>query len=532
MEMKVPGLLIIDTPGHESFTNLRSRGSSLCDIAVVVVDLMHGLEQQTLESIEMLKKRRTPFVVALNKVDRCYGWEPPADPKAQVYRPFKHALKEQSQATQDEFRERANQAIVAFAEIGFNARLYYENDDFKRNISMVPTSAHTGEGIPDLLLLLVQLTQKMMAERLYLQPEMEATVLEVKTVPGLGTTIDIILVNGSIAEGDEIVVCGMDGPIHTKIRALLTPHPMKELRVKSPYIHHKRLYAAQGAKISAHDLENAVAGTSIYVVGKDDDVEDLKELVMKDMTSILTDSIDKTGTGVFVKASTLGSAEALLSFLRDSKIPVNGIGLGPIHKKDINRAAVMMDREPKYAVILGFNVDVAPDIQAYANQRGVTIMTAEIIYNLFDMFEHYMAAKIAEEKEAARDIAIFPCVAQIISVINAKNPVIVGVEVEKGVLKIGSLMCFPDRGNLELGRVISMQNEGVDVTEAREGVQIAVKFDSPHNLSAGRQFEDGDKIFSLLTRQSIDVLKALFRDEMTKEWWRLVVQLKKLYAII
>ncbi|KNC46336.1 uncharacterized protein AMSG_02788 [Thecamonas trahens ATCC 50062] len=530
MEMLVPGLLVIDTPGHESFSNLRSRGSSLCDIAIVVVDLMHGIEPQCVESLEMLRKNKTPFVVALNKIDRCYAWKSPAD--SPIYQPFKVSQKEQEQATLNEFKARTNDVIVQFAELGFNAALYYENPDYRTHISLIPTSAHTGEGIPDLLLMLVQLTQRMMAKQLYLQPELEATVLEVKAVPGLGTTIDIILVNGSIREGDEIVVCGMEGPIHTKIRALLTPHPMKELRVKTPYQHHKVVHAAQGIKISAHNLENAVAGTSLLVVGPDDDVEDLKEEVMEDMETVLESAVDKSGEGVFVKASTLGSLEALLIFLQSEGVPVNGVGLGPIHKKDVNKAAIMLDRKPRYACILAFNVAIAPDIQLYANQRGVTCFTNETIYRLEEEFLRYLDGKKQEEKEAVRDLAIFPCICNIVAVFNARNPVVLGVEVEQGVLRIGSLLCVPSKGNLEVGRVISLQDNGIDVEEARETTQVAVKFDSPHGLTVGRQFTEEDKLISVVSRDSIDVLKAHFRDEMRKSDWILIKKLKTVFNVI
>lgn len=272
-EFKIPGLLVIDTPGHESFTNLRSRGSSLCNIAILVVDIMHGLEPQTLESMRLLRDKKTPFIVALNKIDRLYGW------KKIDNNGFRESLSFQNKAVQNEFKDRLEKTKVAFAEQGFNAELFYENKSMARYVSLVPTSAHTGEGIPDMLRLITTLTQERMTNSLMYLSEVEATVLEVKVVEGLGTTIDVILSNGVLHEGDRIVLCGTQGPITTNIRALLTPAEMKELRVKSVYVHNKEIKAAMGVKISADGLDTAVAGSRLMVVGPDDDEEDLEEEV-------------------------------------------------------------------------------------------------------------------------------------------------------------------------------------------------------------------------------------------------------------
>ncbi|KAJ2812695.1 eukaryotic translation initiation factor 5B, partial [Coemansia furcata] len=209
IDIKVPGLLIIDTPGHESFTNLRSRGSSLCNIAILVVDIMHGLEPQTLESLRLLRDRKTPFIVALNKIDRIYGWNQTPDS------PFRDTFKKQPAHAISEFETRAAKVKVEFAEQGLNAELFHKNKNAAKYVSLVPTSAFSGEGIPDLLDLLVTLTQQRMTNQLMYLSELECTVLEVKVIEGLGTTIDVILSNGVLHEGDRIVVCGVDGPIVT-----------------------------------------------------------------------------------------------------------------------------------------------------------------------------------------------------------------------------------------------------------------------------------------------------------------------------
>jgi translation initiation factor 5B len=262
-ELNIPGMLVIDTPGHESFTNLRSRGSSLCDVAILVVDLMHGLEQQTIESLTMLRKRGVPFVVALNKVDRCYAWKTCKD------KPIRDALKEQEEGTVSEFRTRATEAKVQLAEQGVNSNLYWEmgDDDWSNSdfIPLVPTSAVTGEGVQDVLMLLCQMAQRKIWRKLMWCANLQATVLEVKAIDGLGMTVDVLLVNGYLREGDKAVFCTLDGPIVTELRGLLTPPPSREMRIKSEYIHHKEVKGALGVKVIGNGLEKVMAGTPVMV---------------------------------------------------------------------------------------------------------------------------------------------------------------------------------------------------------------------------------------------------------------------------
>ncbi|CAG8563407.1 9755_t:CDS:10 [Ambispora leptoticha] len=517
-EYKLPGLLVIDTPGHESFTNLRSRGSSLCNIAILVVDIMHGLEPQTLESIRLLRDRKAPFIVALNK---------------------------QSTSVKREFETRVTETITAFAEQGLNACLYYENKNFAKYVSLVPTSAITGEGIPDMLMLLVNLTQARMSNQLMYLSELECTVLEVKVIEGHGTTIDVILSNGVLNEGDRIVLCGLNGPISTTIRALLTPQPLRELRVKSAYVHHKTVKAALGVKISAQDLEKAIAGSRLMVVGPDDDEDDIKDEVMSDLKSLFS-AIDKSGKGVCVQASTLGSLEALLEFLKTSKIPVSGINIGPVHKKDIMRAATMLERAKELAVILCFDVKVDKEAQELAEEMGIKIFQADIIYHLFDQFTAYNKDMMEQKRKDQAPQAIFPCVLKIIpgAIFNKRDPIIIGVDVVDGVLRTGTPICVVKtdpttnaRETIGLGRVVSIEQnhkaiESVKKGQAGGGVAIKIEcpvYESPKMF--GRHFVETDELYSKISRQSIDVCKESFRNDLSKEEWHLMAKLKNLLGI-
>eukprot|EP00754_Rhynchopus_humris_P022646 Rhum_TRINITY_DN14798_c28_g1::Rhum_TRINITY_DN14798_c28_g1_i1::g.111109::m.111109/K03243/EIF5B; translation initiation factor 5B len=531
MEIKVPGLLVIDTPGHEAFANLRGRGSALCDIAILVIDIMHGLEPQTKESIELLKARKCPFVVALNKIDRLYEW------KEKKHAPFPITYEQQNPMAKEQFEKRLSAVTLELAECGLNSVLYTKNTNFLKYVSLVPTSAHTGEGVPDLLMLMVQLTQRHMEERLTISANLKCNLLEVKKIEGHGVTIDVILVDGVLSEGDTIVLCGLNGPIVTQIRALLTPHPMKEIRVKADYLHHKKIRAAQGIKIAATGMEEAVPGTTVLVCRPDDDIEKLQEEVMADLGSMVRRS--QGDHGVCVQASTLGALEALLVFLKECEIPVSTVGVGELHKKDVMRAVGIKEKHPKYAVILCFDVEISKEAKLVSEKEEIRIFTADIIYNLQDKFKAYLKeyAQMLIEKNKSR--AVFPVKMHVMKdkeVIRAKNPIVLPILIDDGQLRIGTpLFCWKmvdgKKTAFTFGKVEGMQRDFKEVKVAKKGEEVAVKIKA-EGITFGRQVTEDDEFYSLITRDSIDALKESFKEEMEKSDWGLVVKLKKSLNIL
>lgn len=529
-KFRIPGLLIIDTPGHESFSNLRNRGSSLCDIAILVVDIMHGLEPQTIESINLLKTKKCPFIVALNKIDRLYDWQ------TMNRKDIQDIVKSQAINTQREFEKRSKDVIVQFAEQGLNAALFYENPDPRSYVSLVPTSAITGEGMGNLLSLIVDACQGPLAKRLMYSEELQATVLEVKALPGLGTTIDCILVNGMLKEGETMIVAGTDGPIVTQIRSLLMPQPLKELRVKNAYIEHREVKAAQGVKIAAKDLEKAIAGLNLQVAEKSDEVEVLKEEIAKELSSALG-NIRLAERGVYVQASTLGALEALLDFLKSSKIPYAGIRIGPVVKKDVMKASIMLEHDSQYATILAFDVKIERDAQELADSLGVKIFQADIIYHLFDKFTAYREELKQRKRDENKHIAVFPCKLRILPqyIFNSRDPIVMGVMVEAGIVKEGTPLCVPSKDFVDLGVVTSIEYNHKPVESARKGQEVCVKIEPIPGEAPkmfGRHFDEKDFVVSKISRQSIDACKEYFRDDLVKTDWQLMVELKKLFQIL
>lgn len=522
-ELKLPGLLVIDTPGHESFHNLRSRGSSLCDLAVLVVDILSGLEKQTIESLEMLRDKRVPFVIALNKVDRLNEWI--AAPNSAI----QNSLKRQKQNTMQHFDTQVKMVQLQLAERGLNTALYWDNKDDRNYVNIIPTSAVSGEGLPDLLFMLSNLPQRRLADKLAFSSELECTVLEVKMIAGHGCTIDAVLTQGTLREGDTVIMSGLDGPICTTVRSLLMPQPLKESRVKNEYETYPEVRAAQGLKIAAKDLESAVAGLPLVVAHHKDEVSVLMEEAASRLKSSLN-AIKLASSGIAVQASTLGSLEAMLAFLKGEKIPVAAIGIGPVHKRHVIGASIQMEKDGKYGVMLAFDVPVDRDAELMAQDKGLKLFSSNIIYQLFDQFKKHTDDYKNQQREKYRHLAVFPCKLRILPdcIFNTRDPIVVGVVVEDGVLKQGAPLSVPSKG-IDIGVVESIESNHVNVDRAMRGQEVCIKIDAAggDKRMLGRHFELDDPIYSKISRETIDVCKNYFRDDLSKDDWRLMKQLKE-----
>jgi len=347
----------------------------------------------------------------------------------------------------------------------------------------------------------------------------------------------VIIVNGVLRKGDKIVLCGLNGAIVTNVKAILTPHPLKELRVKNEYLQHDFIKAAQGVKLVAtgSDLEKAIPGSSLYVVENEKQLHEATTAVMKDYEKLKA-NINKEGQGVYVNSSTLGALEALLHFLKTSKIPVCDFSIGPVHKKDVIKAGTMIERKmKKYAVILAFDVKINPEAELEAKKLGVTIMTADIIYHLTDQFQLYLQRLDEDERKQHEGEAIFPCVLEIIPeyIFNSKNPIVVGVKVLDGELRRGTPICVPSKEMIDLGIVTNIQFNNQDKDFGKKGEEVAVSI-TPHqgsqHYSYGRHFTNSDKLISKVTRNSIDAMKLFFMEDVRK-WLDLFKKLKILFNI-
>ena len=527
---RIPGILLIDTPGHASFTNLRSRGSSLCDIAVLILNIDKGIEKQSVESLDLLRMRKTPFIIALNQIDRTYNW------RRFDWSGFEDSYRKQKDQQKRLFDEKVEQNKMQFIKNNINAELYYKNTNMKEYVNMVPTSAITGEGLPDLLGLLVYLTDNYLIRQITYKEEVKCSILEVKVLETIGTTIDVVLVNGTIHVGDKIVIGGLLGPIKTVVKIILLPKPMKEMRVKCEYERYDEISGAIGVKIFCPDLENALAGSPLYVYKTEEEAEHYCNEISKDFNSIVQKYLNKKGKGIMVQASTLGSLEAILTFLNEQKVEVAVVGVGNLNKKDVIKLQIKHAEDENVMkedlVILCFDNKVLPEAQKVADENGIKIFVDDIIYHLFDKFIEFKNKSILERKKEKEKEAIFPCSLKTVMFINKKDPLIIGVSVTEGVLKIGTPIYCVEK-NLPLGVVESIEREKKPINNVRPNdgdVAIRIKV-ADSSLAAGRHFDESSTYVSQITRNSINALKNYFREDMTNDDWKLVIKLKKILNI-
>ncbi len=510
-DFDLPGLLFIDTPGHHSFSTLRSRGGALADIAVLVVDVNDGFQPQTHEAVDILRRTETPFVVAANKIDTVPGWNPVPD------RPSKVAIEAQSDRVESDLTEQLYELIGQLSDEGFSADMYWRLTDFQANIGVVPVSAETGEGVPDLLTVLMGLSQR------YLREEMAVdaggpgvgTVLEVKDTRGFGTTVDTVVYDGTVRTDDTLVVGGLPDPIVTTVRALLQPKPLAEIRGEGGFEQVDAVAAAEGVKIAAPDLDDAMAGAPVRVV-RDRPVDEVIAEVEAEIAEIQVSTVEE---GISVKADTLGSLEALASTLADDdgddEIPVMHAEVGAVAPRDVRMAAAA--NNDRHQAILAFNVDVLDDARQLAEQEDVTLFEHDVIYRLVESYEEHVAAIQEAQQEQVLDRIVRPARFEILPdhTFRQSDPAVVGVEVRGGLLRRNSrVVRFDDSEPERVGTLKSIQDEGEDIDEARTGERVAVSIDGP---TVGRQIKEGETLWVEIPEKHAKILEQELLEELSAD---------------
>jgi len=507
-EIEIPGLLVIDTPGHEAFTNLRRRGGSVADIAILVIDVLRGFEAQTYECIEILKARKTPFLVAANKIDRIPGWKSYPD------MPFLKSYQLQDKYVQEDLDNRLYEIIGTFSRLGFRADRFDRIKDFTRTVAIVPTSAKTGEGIVELLAVLVGLTQQYLKKRLQTTAgPAKGTVLEVKEEPGLGVTLNTIIYDGTLKRDDLIVVGGEERPIVTRVRAILVPKPLDEIRdPRDKFSSVDSVSAAAGVKIVAPELEGALAGAPLYVVPEGEDVEKYMKLVSEEIEKI---KISTDVDGVVLKADTLGSLEAIAENLRRQGVPVRLADIGDVSKRDVTEASIVKEHEPLYGVVLAFNVKVLPDAEEEAKNIGVQIFKEKIIYHLIDNYVSWLKTQREAKLSADFEKLVKPGKIRILEgyVFRRAKPAIIGVEVLAGRIKPKYSLVRAENGE-EVGEIQQIQEKGKALPEAKQGMQVAISLDKP---IVGRHIFENDVLYVRVPEPHAKTLLKDFVDRLSPD---------------
>lgn len=518
LKIEVPGLLFIDTPGHETFSNLRRRGGSAADVAILVIDVTKGIEPQTVESLNILRARKTPFLVCCNKIDAVPGWKSSPEGSFLLNREV------QRSEVMTDLDNRLYTMMGTLSRFGFRSDRFDRITEFAKTVALVPVSAKTGEGLPELMAVLIGLVQSFMKDELTsgLGPG-EGTVLEVKEEPGLGITADTMIYNGRLSVDDNVLVAGRNGVISTRVRALLLPKPLDEIRdPRDKFTRARFVDAAAGVKVAAPGLDNAIAGSPLYVVADPSLRSSLEKRILDEVETV---KVSTDRTGVIVKADALGSLEALTTSLAAQQVPVRLADIGDVSRRDVVEAEVVRAKDRYLAAILCFNVRLLPDAEVELSVSGIPVFKGDIIYHVLEEYTRWVDAQKSAGVKAEMDLLIRPGKIRLLKgfVFRRSDPAIVGVEVLDGLIR--PRYPLVNGSGKRVGVVLRIQDQGKDVGEAGVGKEVAVSIDKP---MVGRHIFEGDVLYVEVPPQHVRALSTKFKDYLSPREVALLEELASL----
>ena len=507
-EIKLPGILVVDTPGHAAFMNLRRRGGAVADIAILVIDVTAGTMPITWESVRILRERKTPFVIAANKIDRISGWKSKKDAD------FLDSYNSQKPHVRDFLDEKLLEIVGNFLEEGFKGIDRYDKiRDFTKKIAIVPTSAKTGEGISTLLMILMGLVQQFLTENLqFSEGPAKGVVLEVKKEKGQGVTMDVLIYDGIINKGDDFIVGGLEKPIKSKVRALLRPKPLDEIRdPRQKFDSENLVSAASGIKILAPNIDDVVAGSPFRTI-IDPSNEDIIYKEIEDEVQSIRIKTDKAG--VVLKADTLGSLEALENHFTKNGVKISIADVGPIKKEDVMNANIVKYLDPYSAAVLGFNVSILPEAREQATIDNIRIFTNDVIYRLLEDFIAYSETRKAEDTAKGLSELILPAKLKMLPdfIFRNSNPAVFGVHVEAGTL-LPKVPLITDQGK-KVRRIHQIQDKGKTLEKANKDSEVAI---SIRGIEIGRDLGKDEILFVSVPESHVRQLMGKFINELTAD---------------
>jgi len=506
-ENQVPGILVIDTPGHEVFTNLRSRGGSAADIAILVVDVNRGFQPQTNESLKILQNRKVPFAVALNKCDQISGWRK----SDSLF--ISKVLKEQDASVQADLDQKLYDVVGTLSILGYQSEAFYRVKDFKSEIAIVPISARSGVGIPELLSVLVGLTQQYLQKRLSKEEkDPRGIVLEVKDEVGLGHTANIILIDGTIKKENSIVVAKRDSVIVIKPKALLLPKPLDEMRdPRDKFKPITQVDAAAGLKIASPDLEGVLPGSTLYVASNEQEIEKFTKLIESEMKSVF---IDTETNGIILKCDTIGSLEAIIEMLRRSQVPVAKADIGPVTRRDVIEAKAIKEKDRHLGIVLSFNVKVLPDAKDESEESHIKVFEDKVIYSLIDNYNAWVDEDTANEEDAIFSelvpISKFTFLKGM--VFRNNDPAVFGIRIDVGTLK--QKIPFMNMSGRKVGNIHQLQLDKKTVSSAKTGDEVAC---SVRDVTIGRQIFEEEVYYTFPPSHEAKQLLNRFMHKLSTE---------------
>ncbi len=506
-KITVRGLLVIDTPGHSIFMNLRRRGGSVADLAILVIDVIRGFEPQTHESLSILRNRKTPFIVAANKIDAIPGW---------IQHPntsFRESFSRQDPAVRRQLDDLLYTLMGTFSRLGFKADRFDRVTNFTMTIAIAPVSAKTGEGIPELLAILIGLTQQYMQAKLMTsEGPARGTILEVKKDPGLGTTLDTIIYDGTLNRGDTIVVGGKEAPITTKVRALLLPKPLDEMRdPRDKFTPVPSVSAAAGVKISAPSIDDAVSGAPLYAVGTMESLDTVVTAVAEEVNSL---RIVADRLGVTLKTDTLGSLEAIVSELENNGVPVRYADVGDVSRREVVETAMIKRTAPFQGVILAFNVKLLPDAEAEARSQEVPVFQSNVVYRLIEEYQTWVETERKAQVKREMAALTHPGKLRVLPglVFRKSKPAIFGVEVLTGTLQPRTALLSVE--GRTVGEISQIQDQGQAIAEAGQGMKVAI---SVRGATMGHDFAEGDVLYVRVPEDHVRTLFTKYLNELSAD---------------